>query len=73
MLDAEDREFIKENEDKSVPSKWRSYLHSRRVICYCSQNTSFQCMDCGQIWSSNILPGGELPRGYTECPRCYRS
>ncbi len=30
--------------------------------------TVFECEECGQVWSPNLLPGGRFPRGYRTCP-----
>ncbi len=29
-----------------------------------------RCKCCGQIWVSDLLPGGRLPRGWWRCPEC---
>lgn len=64
----EDQDFIKENEDKNADSKWRSYLKSKGVICANVHNGMLTCIECGAVWSPNIMPGGKYRRGYTKCP-----
>ena len=32
-------------------------------------NVVLRCMECGQVWSPNLLPnGGRLPKRYWQCP-----
>lgn len=35
----------------------------------CVGNALLRCMECGQVWSPNLLPdGGRLPKRYWRCP-----
>jgi len=28
------------------------------------------CLDCGAVYTPNVLPGGRMPRDYKQCPQC---
>jgi len=28
------------------------------------------CLECGAVYTPNVLPGGRLPRDYKHCPQC---
>jgi hypothetical protein len=33
-------------------------------------STMRECLECGTVYSPNLLKDGRLPKGFTKCPRC---
>lgn len=61
-------ERISKNRYQENEMKSENELRRLGVCILDKDRLWFQCMECKQKWSPNLLEHGRLPKGYWKCP-----